>query len=731
MAAIVFALLCTELAAEGTVDLEDLDDLDLDAVELDTLEVTGTVEESAEDIEAEGFNVDAIETYDIKEKSITINQVLEQSPGVNVRQSGGMGSETTYSMAGMSGDSVRFFVDGVPMEYFGDSYSANNIPPSLLSRIDIYKGVVPVDLGSDNLAGAINLVTNPGVDETYLDLSQSAGSFSTYQTTLQAGTQNPNTGLFGRFDLFHNQSENDYEVWGEGVRYLEGLQYIEFTEDNPAKRFNDDFTTTNAKLDLGYKDLDWADEISLGLISSDLDKGLQLGGGVTAVYGDVRIEEKVSFPYLIHRKSDWGWRGLNTNLFIGNTDKETFTNDTSRRRYDWSGNFIDSAPGEISDSRPLLRTLFEDSWTTRLNAAFDFNDYHRLGMNLNYTKLDRRGEDPLAEVWEQAQLAPQDVTKTFFGVALESYWLDDRLSTNVFTKYYDYEANVTTDEYDSDDPDDLIRSQVVTNTTRNGLAGFGFAAAYDASDTLKYKISIEDAARLPTAEEALGDGINYLPSPDLGPEKSLNLNLGIGKRFDLNDTDSLQFEATALYRDTEDMMVLQWVQLAAPPYRFQNLDNVVTQGLEASVVYSFRDFLTVSANATVLDIRNDTPFDSVNNRENLLYRDRLPNIPYELANLNISADFYDWFQPGSSTNLYWNTNYVHEYFLSWPSLGDADTKRVIPEQLSHDAGVSYTFPNERLSLAFDVTNLTDEQLFDNWRLQKPGRAFFLKVSYSY
>jgi len=642
-----------------------------------------------------------------------------------------MGSETTYSLAGMSGNSVRFFVDGVPMEYFGDSYSANNIPPSLLSRIDIYKGVVPVDLGSDSLAGAINLVTYPDTGDFYLDLSQSAGSFSTYQTTLQAGMHDQDTGLFGRIDVFHNQSENDYDVWGDGVRYLDGIEWVQYTKDNPAKRFNDDFRTTNVKVDVGVKGKPWADEFSLGYLDSGLDKGLQHGGGVTAVYGDVRVTEDVSFPYLVHRKSDWAWQGLSTSLFVGLSDNELLIDDRSTRKHDWSGNSIESAPGEISDFNPIYTTLFEETLMVRFNAAFNINDFHRLGINLNHSALERYGTDPLAEDWDQARLQDQDLTKTFLGLALEIFWFDDRLTTNAFVKLYDYEANVNTDEYDSDNEDGLIGDQVVTHTTTNSYTGVGIAAAYDLTESLKFKFSAENAIRLPTVVEALGDGLNYLPSEDLKPEKSLNLNLGLVKNIQLNDSDTLKLDATAVYRDTTDKMVLQWVQLAPPPYRHVNLDDVITEGLEAAATYVHDNFLTITANATVLDIRNDTRFDSVNNRENLLYRDRLPNIPYQLANFSVSADFDDWFQSESRTNLYWNTGYVHKYYLAWPSLGDKSTKRFIPEQITHDVGISYTFPNEDFSIAFDINNLTDEQVFDNWRLQKPGRSMFLKVSYSY
>ncbi len=45
------------------------------------------------------------------------------------------------------------------MDYLGTSLTLNNIPPSMIERIEVYKGVVPVHLGADALGGAVNIVT--------------------------------------------------------------------------------------------------------------------------------------------------------------------------------------------------------------------------------------------------------------------------------------------------------------------------------------------------------------------------------------------------------------------------------------------------------------------------------------------------------------------------------------------------------------------------------------------
>ena len=90
---------------------------------------------------------------------------------------------------------------------------------------------------------------------------------------------------------------------------------------------------------------------------------------------------------------------------------------------------------------------------------------------------------------------------------------------------------------------------------------------------------------------------------------------------------------------------------------------------------------------------------------------------------------WDVFQPNSKLFAYFHTGYVHEFFLRWPSLGNAAKKRTVPSQLVSDAGVGYTLPSEKLIVAADVANLFNEQVYDNFLLQKPGRAFFLKLNY--
>ena len=96
------------------------------------------IEKSAQAVEVVELSREKIRTSDM-------GDILSRTQGVSVRRSGGLGSDTRFSMNGLTGDQIRFFLDGVPLQFTGYSFGISNIPTNLIDRVDIYKGVVPID----------------------------------------------------------------------------------------------------------------------------------------------------------------------------------------------------------------------------------------------------------------------------------------------------------------------------------------------------------------------------------------------------------------------------------------------------------------------------------------------------------------------------------------------------------------------------------------------------------
>jgi outer membrane receptor protein involved in Fe transport len=125
-----------------------------DVKALDGVTVAAVKRTASQDLKESGFNVNAIETRSYQTRTTDLSQLLDKTTGIKVRASGGVGSDYSFSVNGLSGKAIKYFVDGVPMDVFGSTMSLNNIPVNLAERVEVYKGVVPVQLGADAMGGS-------------------------------------------------------------------------------------------------------------------------------------------------------------------------------------------------------------------------------------------------------------------------------------------------------------------------------------------------------------------------------------------------------------------------------------------------------------------------------------------------------------------------------------------------------------------------------------------------
>lgn len=253
--------------------------------------------------------------------------------------------------------------------------------------------------------------------------------------------------------------------------------------------------------------------------------------------------------------------------------------------------------------------------------------------------------------------------------------------------------------------------------------GYGATANYVLSSNTQVKVSYEKAFRLPEADEILGSSTYITPNPELVPEKSHNINLGLSLANTLNDI-YLNSEINAFYREADDF--IKYNNDGGIKGQYENLGSVRIQGLETSLSLLTSSFYSLSVNATYQDMTDQTRTTS-DGTVNDLYGDRLTNEPYLFANLRGGAKFNT--PSYNEINVYWTTNYVHSYFLLPESLGDPSSKADVPSQITHDIDIDYSFATGKYNVALTINNLFDEAVFDNFNIQKPGRAFYLKFRY--
>lgn len=91
-------------------------------------EVAVTGKSKVQRVREQAYNITAIDLKKTYNTSADLNQVLNKTTGVRIREYGGLGSAFNFSLNGFSGNQVKFFLDGVPMDSYGSALTLNNIP---------------------------------------------------------------------------------------------------------------------------------------------------------------------------------------------------------------------------------------------------------------------------------------------------------------------------------------------------------------------------------------------------------------------------------------------------------------------------------------------------------------------------------------------------------------------------------------------------------------------------
>lgn len=70
---------------------------------------------------------------------------------------------------------------------------------------------------------------------------------------------------------------------------------------------------------------------------------------------------------------------------------------------------------------------------------------------------------------------------------------------------------------------------------------------------------------------------------------------------------------------------------------------------------------------------------------------------------------------------------MHKFYYYSSRIGTNKDEYMVPNQFSHNVSLNYSISNGRYNLSVECRNLTDEDLYDNFSLQKAGRAFYAKI----
>lgn len=688
------------------------------------LEEVKVVADQISRIKRSAFNTVAIDTKGLQNTTKNLSEALSKVPGLKIRESGGVGSDMQMMLDGFSGKHIKVFIDGVPQEGVGSSFSLNNIPVNFAERIEVYKGVVPVGFGTDALGGVINIVTNKKRQNWFLDASYSYGSFNTHKSNVYFG-QSFKNGLMYEINAFQNYSDNNYMIDADHVKqWNEDGSTVITDETFRVKRFNDTYHNEAIVAKIGIIDRKWADRLMFGMTYSNMYKEIQTGVRQYTVYGEKHRKGHSLMPSLEYNKRGLFVDGLDLIVTANYNRNATINVDTASYQYNWFGDRKPYTNGRGEQSEQYARAD-NDNWNTTLTANYRIGNAHVFTFNNVWNAFHRSNTSLLTGTEIQDEYA-KTTRKNIAGL---SYRLmpSEKWNLSVFGKYYHQYVSgpMATDVNNSN----FVLTERFVNT-----GGYGVAGTYFPLTGLQVKLSYEKAYRLPTIEEMFGDEDLESGKINLRPENShnVNLNLSYSKNFGKHN---IYTEGGLIYRNTADYIQRNIQDLSGGKENatYINYGKVLTKGFNLSARYGYSKWFSIGGNFTRMDVRDWNKYQigsTGTSTPNLTYKARMANVPYMYADSDMNFHWHDFGKKGNLLTVTYDNQYLHSFCYNSEVIGTNSDEYTIPDQFSHNLTISYSIQNGRYNLSFECRNLTNERLYDNFSLQKAGRAFYGKIRIS-
>lgn len=471
----------------------------------------------------------------------TVADVLRKQSGLQVRQSGGLGSYATLGVRGSSSAQVNIYLDGVLInDAHGGSVDLSQFVLSAIDRIEIYRGAVPVQLGMGGIGGAVNIRTKQAGAESTRQFVLGSGSFRSHKAGISANGSVGDTHMLGALEFL--ESDNNFELLNDNQ-----------TPDNPL----DDRVEKrqNAGFDQVY-----------GLFT--LSRALNEAWAARVVLQ--HNEKSKSVPEVMNLPSsnpslDTEYTSIKARLEQDLNDWQSFVYSAyvSRKwsRYDDQQNRIG------------LSANLEESQTDSVGAALVSQTRwsgHLLTGSLDVSKEDFQNDDLL-------RAASGSFTRESGILGIQDEWLSDMGNwlLNGGARFI-----VIRDE-----------ARVIERSLEDQHLNWSVGALFLAGPALQFKANVSRDIRIPTLYELYGDRGFSIGNEELAPEKALNAEIGL--QFSSRDySTSLSY----FQRRLEDAILLIYDSRAIG--QAENVSRARVTGLEWEQTYQALPFWKLNAQLT-------------------------------------------------------------------------------------------------------------------------------------
>lgn len=673
---------------------------------LQEVEVSGLSEAKLEALKVRNntMPVTLITANQIENRAGNLTEVLARQAGVQMRYSGGLGSDTRISVRGLEGKRIPVFIDENPLNSPDGSLGINDIPTQLIERIEIYKGAVPAYLGGDGLGSAVNIVLRHR-DVSFLDVNYGRESFNTQRLGLILKKTFDQSGIELGGGIFDLRSDNNYTMKSP---YQPGLLI---------KRDHDFYHSMLGGVAIRFHKY-WFDEIELEGAFLKTKKEIQ---GIQQNIQQAQSDGKSYYGILSLSKKSFANNkmSLHYNL-IFNRFNVKFA-DTSAFSYGFDGSKTPSilGKGELGIG-PNLSTNLQNDTRQRINLSYRINTFFNLNFNNTARYVSFRPNDDVGNAFAGKNLFnyPGTLKNSTTGLTLETRLEQDKLLLSTAVKHY---LNLVDGYNTSFSLANVIPDKI---NNRTNTVGYNAGFRYNFSPKLLIKGSFERGVRLPNNTELFGDGMLITGNPTIKPELANNFNLGAIYDVTGKNNNRFQIEINGFYNRVKNLIQLAGNGLTLGYVNYQRV-NII--GADLDLKRDVNRDVFVSANVTYQILKDVNRFIPGTTAPNPTYQLQVPNVPQLFANWSVEYHPIGWLGKASKTRFIYDGSYVNQYNYGF-KLSQFDNF-LIPSYVSHTLSIEQSFKENRYTITAEVNNISNATIINNYNQPLPGRMYRLKLRY--